>query len=242
MRVLIVDDEPLARRRLAALVEESGLAEVAGEAPNGLDALTAVTGLAPDVVLLDVRMPGMDGLEAARHLATLDAPPAVIFTTAYDEHALAAFEARAVDYLLKPVRLERLAAALERAAVLRAGRAALTPALASGRRRHVSALVGGALRLLPVADVLYFQADHGYVSAVAVDQRLLIEDPLRALEDEFADEFVRVHRNALVNLAAVQGLERDDEGNSVIAFHGIATRLVVSRRLLGTVRRRLRGR
>ncbi len=242
MRVLIVDDEPLARRRLAALVDECGLAEVAGEAVNGLDALTAVTSLAPDVVLLDVRMPGMDGLETARHLARLEPPPAVIFTTAYDEHALAAFEARAVDYLLKPVRLERLTTALERAAVLRAGRAALTPALPGGRRRHVSAVVGGALRLLPVAEVLYFQADHGYVSAVAADQRLLIEDPLRALEDEFADEFVRVHRNALVNLAAVQGLERDDDGNSVIAFHGIAARLVVSRRLLGTVRRRLRGR
>ncbi|MEQ8496966.1 MAG: LytTR family DNA-binding domain-containing protein, partial [Gammaproteobacteria bacterium] len=191
---------------------------------------------------LDVRMPGMDGLEAAQHLAKLAAPPAVVFTTAYDEHALAAFEARAVDYLLKPVRRERLAAALERATVLRAGHVALTPLDTRGERRHVSAVIGGSLRLLPVAEVVYFQADHGYVSAVAAGERLLIEDTLRALEEEFAAELVRVHRNALVNRAAVKGLERDAEGNTVVVFHAVPERLLVSRRLLGTVRRSLRGR
>ncbi|MEQ8662218.1 MAG: LytTR family DNA-binding domain-containing protein, partial [Gammaproteobacteria bacterium] len=178
----------------------------------------------------------------ARHLAKLATPPAVIFTTAFDEHALAAFEARAVDYLLKPVRRERLAAALERAAVLRAGHVALAPLTGHGERRHVSAVIGGALRLLAVAEVVYFQADHGYVSAVAAGERLLIEDTLRALEEEFTDELVRVHRNALVNRAAVKALERDAEGNTVVVFHALPERLVVSRRLVAGVRRRLRGR
>jgi two-component system response regulator AlgR len=240
MRVLVVDDEPLARRRLAAQVGDSGLAEVVGEADNGVAALTAAETLQPDVVLLDVRMPEMDGLEAARHLRALARPPIVIITTAYDEHALAAFESEALDYLLKPIRSERLAAALERAAALRAGRDALADADAPAHRRHLSALVGGQLRRVAVTDVIYFQAEQRYVSAVTADTRLLIEDPLRALEVEFADLFVRVHRNALVQPAHVRALERDLRGNVVIAFAARPERLVVSRRLLSQVRRRLR--
>lgn len=242
MRILIVDDESLARRRLVSQVEELALGDVAGEADNGFSALSDVAALLPDVVLLDVRMPGMDGLEAARHLAALAAPPLVIFTTAYDDHALAAFEAQAVDYLLKPIRTERLREALTRAAQLTVGREALAPAPAvlPGRRRHVSAIVGGALRLMPLAEVVYFQAEQGYVSAVSRATRLLLEDSLRALEDEFGEEFVRVHRNALVNVAAVQALEKDTEGNAVVVFEALADRLLVSRRLLPAVRRRLR--
>lgn len=245
MQVLVVDDEPLARQRLCALLAEDGGVSVAGEAANGEDALAAVTDLRPDVVLLDVRMPGMDGLETARHLARLDAPPVVIFTTAYDDHALAAFEANALAYLMKPVRAERLAEALARAQMLRAGRDAIDAARSAssglGARRHVSALVNGNLRLMALDDVCYFQADQGYVSAVGAGDRMLIEDPLRALEEEFAQEFVRVHRNALVNLAHVRGLEKDAEGNAVIVFRAMPERLVVSRRLLPGVRRRVRG-
>ncbi|MEX2482390.1 MAG: LytTR family DNA-binding domain-containing protein [Gammaproteobacteria bacterium] len=240
MRILVVDDEPLARRRLIAQIDELGIGLVVGEADHGIAALEQTALLAPDVVLLDVRMPGMDGLEAARHLARLPRPPAVIFSTAYDQHALAAFEAAAVAYLLKPVRGERLRDALERAALLHAGREALAPALASGRRRHVSAMVGNSLRLLALSEIDYFQADRGFVSAVARDTRLLIEEPLRALEAEFADSFVRVHRNALVNIAAVKSLERDTSGNTVVAFQRVPDRLLVSRRLLGAVRKRLR--
>ena len=147
MKILIVDDEPLARRRLASQIADLAMGEVVGEADDGLACLAAVERLAPDVILLDVRMPGMDGLEVARHLRRYATPPLVIFTTAYDEHALAAFETHALDYLLKPVRSERLRDALQRAETLRLGREVLaeqTPN-ALGRRRHVSAVVGGEI-------------------------------------------------------------------------------------------------
>lgn len=243
MRILIVDDEPLARRRLASQIADLAIGEVVGEADDGLACLAAVASCAPEVVLLDVRMPGMDGLEVARHLRTLRAPPIVIFTTAYDEHALAAFETHALDYLLKPVRSERLREALQRAETLRVGREVLAeqtpPAMA--RRRHVSAVVGGTLRLMPIAEVLYFQADQGYVSAVSKSAQLLIEDSLRALEDEFAEDFVRIHRNALVAPAHVRSLERDGEGNVSVVFEGRPERLMVSRRLMAQVKKRLRA-
>ena len=243
MRILIVDDEPLARRRLASQIEDLAIGEVVGEADDGLACLAAIEGLAPEVVLLDVRMPGMDGLEVARHLRNLSAPPIVIFTTAYDQHALAAFESHALDYLLKPVRSERLRDALQRAETLRLGREVLAEQAptALGRRRHVSAVVGGALRLMPVSEVLYFQADQGYVSAVSKHTSLLLKDSLRALEDEFAADFVRIHRNALLAPAHVRGLERDGEGNVSVVLEGRPERLLVSRRLIAQVRKRLRA-
>ena len=243
MRILIVDDEPLARQRLVSQIEDLAIGAVVGEADDGLACLAAVERLAPEVVLLDVRMPGMDGLEVARHLRNLSAPPIVIFTTAYDQHALAAFESHALDYLLKPVRSERLRDALHRAETLRLGREVLAEQAptALGRRRHVSAVVGGALRLMPVSEVQYFQADQGYVSAVSKHTLLLIEDSLRALEDEFAEDFVRVHRNALVAPAHVRSLERDGEGNVSVILEGRPERLPVSRRLIAQVRKRLRA-
>ena len=243
MRILIVDDEPLARGRLASQIRDLDAGEVVGEADDGLACLDAVERLAPDLVLLDVRMPGMDGLEAARHLRRLRAPPMVIFTTAYDEHALAAFETHALDYLLKPVRSERLRDALQRAATFSVGREILAEQApgALGRRRHVSAVVGGALRLMPISEILYFQADQGYVSAVAAHSQLLIEDSLRALEEEFVEEFVRIHRSALVAPAHVRALERDGAGNVAVVLEGRAEHLMVSRRLLAQVRKRLRA-
>lgn len=220
MRILIVDDEPLARRRLLSQVEDLGIGEVVGEAENGANALDMIAACRPDVVLLDVRMPEMDGLEAARHMRRLPSSPSVVFTTAYDDHALAAFETQALDYLLKPVRSERLRDALKRAEMLVAGRKLLQwdPETAIGRRQHVSAIVGGSLRLLPVKDVIYLQADQGYVSAVAADTRLLIEDSLRSLEEEFDDCFVRIHRGALVQPEHVRGLDKDGSGNTVVVF------------------------
>ncbi|MBX9605528.1 MAG: LytTR family DNA-binding domain-containing protein [Gammaproteobacteria bacterium] len=243
MRILIVDDEPLARGRLVSQIAELDAGEVVGEAADGLACLAAVEQHAPDVVLLDVRMPGMDGIEVARRLRDRRTPPVVIFTTAYDEHALAAFESQALDYLLKPVRLDRLRAALERAASLRLGRELLAeqPAAAGGRRRHVSAMAGGTLRFMPIGEVLYFQADQGYVSAVGKTGKLLIEDSLRALEEEFAEDFVRIHRNALVAPAHVRALERDAAGNVAVVLEGRPERLLISRRLLPQVRKRLRG-
>jgi len=243
MKILIVDDEPLARQRLRWQVEDLNCGEVVAEADNVVAAIEQAEAVIPDVVLLDVRMPGMDGLEAARHLARLDKPPLVIFTTAYDEHALAAFETQALAYLLKPVRSERLSEALQRAVMMRAGREIVVAGSSDGlgRRRHVSAMVGGSLRLMPLSTIFYFQADQGYVSAVSDNTRLLLEESLRSLEEEFSDDFARVHRNALVNLNKLEGLRKDDEGNNVVVFNGCDDRLVVSRRLLAGVRKRLRS-
>jgi len=241
MKILIVDDEPLARSRLRAQVAELGAGEVVGEAVDGADALTKIAALAPDVLLLDIRMPGMDGLELVRHLSTLPSRPAVIFTTAYEEHALAAFEASAIDYLLKPVRASRLHEALQRAELFNTARwQALVAAGETTARTHLSAFSKGTLRLVPVREVRYFQADQGYVTVSHPEGELLIEDSLRALEQEFGGLFLRIHRNTLVGLAWITALERDARGNHFVRARDVPDSLPVSRRLLGEVRRRLR--
>jgi len=245
MRILIVDDEPPARARLAHLIAEGNLGEVVGEAAHGRAALEAAAEHEPDIVLLDIRMPGMDGLEVAHHLAGFEQPPAVIFTTAYDAHALAAFEANAVDYLLKPIRLERLHEAIERAR--RVTRAQLGEiarphgARPRAARTHVSATLHGRLRLVPIEEIRYFRAEHKYVTAGYPGGELVIEDSLASLEEEFGARFLRVHRNALVARAHVRGLERTDDGRTVVRLDGVGESIEVSRRLSGTVRRALRG-
>ncbi|HMM76231.1 MAG TPA: LytTR family DNA-binding domain-containing protein [Gammaproteobacteria bacterium] len=243
-RILVVDDEPLARERLRALLAELAAGEVVGEAGSGLEALALAARERPDVVLLDIRMPGMDGLEAALHLARCAPAPAVIFTTAYDEHALAAFEAQAIDYLLKPIRPERLRAALAKAEVLTLARATAAGSARGGgarARTHFSALVKGNLKLVPLAEVRYLQADRGYVSVFHPGGELLIEEALKALEEELGDAFLRIHRNTLVAVAQVSALERDALGNASVVLRGVAGKLAVSRRLLAQVRKRLRA-
>lgn len=241
LTIAIVDDEPLARERLRGQLDAIGGVDVVGEGGSGLAAIELAERLAPDVLLLDIRMPGMDGIEAARHLSRLAAPPAVIFTTAYDEHALAAFEAHAVDYLLKPIRNERLGQALARAQRLSGARAAGMQQATQSARTHLSALVKGDLRIVPVSEVRCLQADQGYVSVFHPGGTLLVEEALRALEEEFAPRFLRVHRNALVAVDYVVALERDRLGNVSIRMRDLEMRLPVSRRLLGPVRKRLRG-
>jgi two-component system response regulator AlgR len=241
VRIAIVDDEPLARARLRAQLEDDGLGEVVAEGANGNEALGIVETSAPDVLLLDIRMPGMDGLEAARHLMKLPAPPAVIFTTAYDEHALAAFEANAIDYLLKPIRANRLRQALDKARALTGPQSVAIGELADpAQRSHVSGIVHGNLSLVAVAEILYFQADQGYVDVVWTEGTMLIEESLRSLEQEFPQRFLRVHRNALVAVEHVTGLRRDEAGNHFIEVRGCTTELPVSRRLLNQVKTRLR--
>ena len=241
-RLVIVDDEPLARDRLRAQITELGLGLVVGEGASGLDALELVERLQPEVILLDIRMPGMDGLEAARHLCRLPQAPAVIFTTAYHEHALAAFETHAVDYLMKPVRAESLQTALARALLLTTAQRRAPAALHDGTARsHFSALVKSTLRLVAVSEVRYLQADQGYVTVRHVGGILLIEDSLRALEEELGATFLRIHRNTLVARRHVVALERDSVGNGSIVLRDIPEKLPVSRRLLSAVRRQLRG-
>lgn len=240
LRVLIVDDEPLARARLRALLADIGDVEVVGEAADGVSALEAIGRERPDVVLLDIRMPGMDGLEVARHLGDDADAPAVIFVTAYDDHALAAFEARAIDYLLKPVREERLAAALDRARQW-IGSRARPPLPEPGRSRtHLCARVRGNLKLVPVEDVLYLLADAKYVEVHHSGGSVLIEDSLVSLEQEFGERFIRIHRNCLVAARAIAGLEKRSDGETVVTLRGVEAALEVSRRNLPNVRRWLR--
>lgn len=246
MKIIIVDDEPLARSRLLAMITELDAGEVVGEADNGTDALRLVEQVAPDIVLLDIRMPGMDGIEVARHLAATLRPPAVIFTTAYDSHALAAIEANAVDYLLKPIRKPRLHAALERATSLTraqlVGLEAVEPEGETNRARtHISATLHGNLQLLPLGEIRFFRAEHKYVTARHPDGQLIIEDTLSSLEEEFEDRFVRVHRNALVAKAHVRGIERDASGHQFVRLDGIEDLVEVSRRLAPLIRRLLKG-
>jgi two-component system response regulator AlgR len=241
MKLLVVDDEPLARSRLVAMLGEMPGVEVVGEAGNGVEAVVRADELGVDAVLLDIAMPVMDGLEAARHLMALESPPAVVFCTAYDEHALAAFEAAAVDYLVKPVRAERLAEAMEKARRQRAGRqASALPAPSGKRRSHLSARLRGSLRLIPIEDIHYLQAEEKYVVVHHARGEDLIEESLKSLEVEFADRFLRIHRNCLVALDEFLELRRSGDGAvHAVLRHGKQP-LEVSRRCVPGLREKLK--
>ncbi|MDQ3267539.1 MAG: LytTR family DNA-binding domain-containing protein [Pseudomonadota bacterium] len=230
MKVIIVDDEPLARERLRDLLAEQHDVQLVAEAADGREALHACAEHDPDVVLLDIAMPGIDGLEVARHLAAFEPRPAVVFCTAYDAHALSAFEAAAIDYLVKPVRPERLAAALERARTFAAGLGRGNGEAASGRRTHLCARLRGSLRLIPVEDVHFLQADEKYVVVHHARGEDLIEESLKSLEEEFGERFVRIHRNCLVARHEIIELKRTPDGHvHAILRHGKEP-LEVSRR------------
>lgn len=237
LRVFVVDDEAPARSRMKALLADIAgelPTELAGEAANGVEALARLADAAADVALVDIRMPQMDGVELARHLALMPQPPAVVFTTAYDQYAVQAFELNAVDYLVKPVRAQRLAAALEKA------RRASPPAretlarLAPEARCHLSVSERGRILLVPVADVLYLKAELKYVTARTRSREYLLDESLTRLEQEFAAGFVRVHRNCLVARGAIAGFEKtsgeDGETHWSVLLAGLDERLPVSRR------------
>ena len=236
LKLLIADDEAPARSRLREMLADTGGWQVVGEAASGVDALESCQSLEPDVVLLDIRMPAMDGIEVANHLSRLDMPPAIIFTTAYDEYAVTAFEAHAVDYLLKPVRRERLFRALEHAARITRMRLAdllqKNPDL--GVRLNIPVTLSGKIRLVPVASVIAFHAEQKYVQMLHEAEgglrESLIDESLKALEDEFADNIVRIHRSALVRRDAITSLDRDDAGQYSVALRGVPEPLSVSRR------------
>jgi two-component system response regulator AlgR len=242
MKVLVVDDEAPARERLRGMLGSIEECNVCGEAANGEEALAAAAAEQPDVMLMDIRMPGMDGMEAARHLLVMEQPPAIIFTTAYSDYALDAFETHAVDYLLKPVRQERLREALENARRLtRAQASALQQASAPGRARsRLCVRQQGNLQLIPVADIRYFQADQKYVTVRTAEASVLIEETLKSLEEEFSSGFIRIHRNALVAVEYLCGLEKSANGHFSVRLQGIDERLEVSRRHIAAVRKRVR--
>jgi two-component system, LytTR family, response regulator AlgR len=249
VNVLIVDDEPPARTRMRQLIEESGDHAIVGEAQDGRQALEMSARLEPDVILLDINMPGLNGIETAHHLNALEKPPCVIFTTAYDRYAIEAFDAHAVGYVLKPVRRERLERALRQAARLSHGALdeIVKPLGMTEQRNHVCARVRGDLKLIPVADVDFFHADQKYVCVYHRLGQDLIDESLKALEVEFADRFVRIHRQALVAVKKIAALRKTADGRTEVELRSERTggahdgQLVISRRHLADVRRRIRG-
>ncbi len=244
MKVLIVDDEPLARERLAKQISEIQGFEVAAAVENGKLALEFIEREQPEIALFDIRMPVMDGIEAARHLSSFENPPAIIFTTAYDEHALEAFEASATDYLLKPVRKERLALALNKANRLNMAQLARivnnNPDDKSVRT-HICVRACGDLSLVPVEEIRYFHADQKYVSVIYQQGEVLIEESLKSLEEEFAGTLMRVHRATLVATRYIQSLEKTKDGMYLLKLSGVEQGVEVSRRHLPELRKWLKG-
>ena len=237
LRVFIADDEEPARERLKELLNDIAAelpTSIVGEARHGLETIELVPGSRAQVLLLDIQMPGMTGLEVARHLASLENAPAVVFVTAHERHAVEAFELNALDYLLKPVRGARLAAALRKAATAAVpGREQLARA-ASDAREYLSVAERHRIVLVPVRDIVFIRAEQKYVTLRTRERQHLIEEPLIALEREFAAQFVRIHRNCLVARAAIRGFERasssDEEPHWLVVLDGIDERLPVSRR------------
>lgn len=234
LKVFIVDDEAPARERLKELLGDIATdvrTEVVGEARHGLEAVELIPAAEPQVVLLDIKMPGMGGLEAARHLGRLERAPRIIFVTAHERHAVEAFELNALDYLLKPVRAERLAGALRKATVHASE--SLEKA-AEAPREYLSVPERNRIVLVPVRDILFLRAEQKYVTVRTRAREHLIEEPLVALEREFALHFVRIHRNCLVARAAIRGFERapggEDEAHWLVVVDGVEERLPVSRR------------
>jgi len=242
LRVLIVDDEPPARELLRFILAETAGCEIAGEAENGQRALQLCASLQPDIVLLDVRMPGIDGLEVARHLAVLETPPAVIFVTAFDEYALKAFESEAIAYLLKPIRAEKLRAALAKAGRLTRPQLQQVASAAreNPRRSHIGVRGRDGLKLIPIDEVLCFVADQKYTTVRHQQGEDLIDDSLKILEEEFAASFVRIHRNTLVNTRYLERIARDASGQHFVHLRGLPEALEVSRRMAGDLKDRFR--
>ena len=237
LRIFIVDDEGPARLRLRALLEDISTElpnQVVGEADCGASALEmlASPGLAADLLLADIRMPGMDGMALAARLARLPRPPAVIFTTACEQFAVQAFEVNAVDYLLKPIRAQRLLAALEKALRSLPARAELLER-AEGRR-HLPVNERGRILLLPVADILFLRAELKYLTARTREREHLLDESLAHLEEEYPRRFLRIHRNCLVARHAIAGFEREDgepgEPRWRVLLKGLDETLPVSRR------------
>ncbi len=239
MKILVVDDEKLARARLRELINKNGEHAIVGEAMNGNEAIEKTMSLHPEVLLMDIRMPVMDGLETAMHLMSMEAPPAVIFTTAYDQHALEAFEVNAVDYLLKPIRRDRLDMALQKAKRLTLKQLKqVTQAQEEPQvRTHISVHMRGQITLIPIQDIVYFMADNKYVTVRTGAEQHLIEDSLISLEEEFKDRFLRIHRNALVAVNYIRGIEKQPSGRWRVLLRDVDDKLDVSRRHTPAVRR-----
>jgi len=242
LRIFLVDDEEPARSRMKEVLGDldGELPNVVvGEAANGQEGLALLPTLPVDVALVDINMPQMNGIEFVRHLANLERAPAVVFVTAHDQYAIEAFEVNAIDYLLKPVRAARLAAALAKAraggAVRRESLERAAAAAGQGPRRFLSVSERGRIHLVPVPEIVFLKAELKYVTVRTAEREFLLEESLASLEEEFGGVFVRVHRSCLVARARVRGFERSAEGDGEgagwsVVLDGVADRLPVSRR------------
>lgn len=232
IHVLIVDDEQLARERLMRLVEALDGYQVCAEAANGEEALKAVHLTEPDIVLMDIRMPGMDGMAAAEQIATLKTPPAIIFCTAYDEYAISAFKVQAIDYLLKPVRKEALEQALLQAGKL--NKVQLGDTLANSAQGDTTpclvAKTWKGSELIDLTHIYYFMADQKYVTVHHLNGETVIDNTLKELEADYSPRFLRTHRNSLVNTDFIEALVRDGAGHYLVRLKNNAGEIPVSRR------------
>ncbi|MCP5162283.1 MAG: response regulator transcription factor [Hahellaceae bacterium] len=239
-KILITDDEPLARQRLKRLIEPLTGYQICGEAGNGVEALRLISELEPDIVLMDIRMPEMDGMEAARQVATLQHPPALIFCTAYDDYAIPAFKVQAVDYLLKPVRSEALQEALQRASrTNRVQLAQLQPAPSTYKAATHKTLIAKTWRgseLIDMNQVFYFMADQKYVTIHHQQGETLCDQTLKELESEHPGILLRIHRNCLVNTQWIDALIRQNDGQYALRLRNHHTSLLVSRRHVADVK------
>ena len=246
LRVLIVDDEAPARRRLRDVLTDCASelpVNIVGEADNGLDALDQVQRQPVDAVLLDIRMPGMDGLECAAHLNRLATPPAIIFSTAYDAYACQAFDLSAAAYLLKPVRADRLVRALSRAHRINSGALDQLREAYPRARTHLSVSEKGRIVLIPVADILYLKAELKYVTVRTALREFLLEESLTRLEEEFDGVVLRIHRNCLAakNRIREMGKLPGEEDGHFLRLDGLDERLTVSRRQYSSLRETLKN-
>jgi two-component system response regulator AlgR len=237
LRVMVVDDEAPARTRLKDLLQDSNEkipVQIAGEASNGLEALALLQNQHADVVLIDIRMPEMDGLELAQHLLKLPEPPAFIFTTAYDVYAIQAFDLHAVDYLLKPIRLSRLLDALTRIRTVTPLQKEILQKIRPRPRTHLSVHERDKIHLIPVIDVMYLRAELKYVTIRTRENEFILEESLTSLEEEFQERFTRIHRNCLVAKDFIAGFEKTEEeygeARWVLLLKGLEEKLPVSRR------------
>ncbi len=241
MKILIADDEPLARERLARLVKQIPSCTVLQpSAENGHETLLLIERFKPDIVLLDIAMPGLDGLQVAAQLCEHNDAPAVIFCTAHDDYALQAFAVSAVGYLVKPIRSEQLQAALENAQRLnRVQLAALSraPTAINQARTHLSARSHKGIELIPLEQVIHFVADNKYVTLRHLQGETLLDESLKSLEDEFSDQFVRIHRNALVSRTHIERLQRSANGSYQLYLRDAPEPLSVSRRHVAAIRK-----
>jgi two-component system, LytTR family, response regulator AlgR len=244
MDVLIVDDEPLARERLARMVAKVADCNVVGEADNAEDALVVLGECDPDIVLLDIRMPGRDGLSLAKDISALEDPPAIIFCTAFDQYALDAFGTEAIGYLLKPVKAEQLVQVLEKAQrlnkVQRVAAQKSTDLGLDNQRSHISAKTRRGVELIALEDVRYFVADNKYVTVFHCNGEHLLDDTLKELEEEFGARFLRIHRNALVSVQHIEAIERSGQGQYQVRLMNIEQRPIISRRHVSSVKDRLK--